>query len=183
MITWKSIRKNTLFPLGKAKQLTKTSPKKLVLKYFLFQLERNTWKLKYHIISEHFLLFIPSSHFSQKKRQKCITRRLWVFTVKEKGTASPAVEDKNIWEQKEDVIWKSQMIAEFNNRVFDRVQEVLGLCSQAHGSTLGVSCAGPGVGLNDPCGSLPIQIILWLCDLFSTEFSTRQDKCLTLGIS
>ncbi|KAJ7396175.1 hypothetical protein BTVI_147576 [Pitangus sulphuratus] len=37
----------------------------------------------------------------------------------------------------------------------DRVQEAFGQHSQAHGVILEVSCAEPGVGLDDPDGSLP----------------------------
>lgn len=32
------------------------------------------------------------------------------------------------------------------------------------GYSFGVSCAGPGVGLDDPDGSLPTQQVLWFCD-------------------
>lgn len=32
-----------------------------------------------------------------------------------------------------------------------------------HGG-IGVSCTGPGAELDDPCGSLPSQHILWFCD-------------------
>ncbi|XP_074960559.1 uncharacterized protein LOC142062281 [Phalacrocorax aristotelis] len=42
----------------------------------------------------------------------------------------------------------------------DNIQEALGQCPQSHGVNLGLSCAGTGVGLNDPCGSLPAQDIL-----------------------
>ncbi|RMC15955.1 hypothetical protein DUI87_08162 [Hirundo rustica rustica] len=38
----------------------------------------------------------------------------------------------------------------------DRAQEA----SQAPGGTLGVSCAEPGAGFNNPCGFLPIQHVL-----------------------
>lgn len=43
------------------------------------------------------------------------------------------------------------------------VQEAIQQCSQAHGGT-GVFCVGPGVGLDDPDGSLPTQLIPWSCD-------------------
>ncbi|TRZ23812.1 hypothetical protein HGM15179_003283 [Zosterops borbonicus] len=42
----------------------------------------------------------------------------------------------------------------------DRVQEAFGQYFQAHGVTLGVSCAGPGVGLDDSDESLPTQHVL-----------------------
>lgn len=32
--------------------------------------------------------------------------------------------------------------------------------AQIHGGIVGMSCAGPGIGLDDPCGSLPTQQIL-----------------------
>lgn len=38
---------------------------------------------------------------------------------------------------------------------------------QAHSMTLGVSCAGQGVGFNDPDGSLPTQHILCSMKLLS----------------
>ena len=46
----------------------------------------------------------------------------------------------------------------------ERVQEAFGQLSQAHGVTLGVFCARPAAGLNDPDGPLPTQHILQLCD-------------------
>lgn len=42
----------------------------------------------------------------------------------------------------------------------DRSQEVFGQPSQGHGVTPGVPCAGPGIELDDSCGSLPAQDIL-----------------------
>ncbi|KAJ7404154.1 hypothetical protein WISP_147168 [Willisornis vidua] len=42
----------------------------------------------------------------------------------------------------------------------DRDQEVFGQHSQSYGVILGVSCVGPGFGLDDPDGSLTIQHIL-----------------------
>ncbi|KAJ7406555.1 hypothetical protein BTVI_65095 [Pitangus sulphuratus] len=42
----------------------------------------------------------------------------------------------------------------------DRVQEVFGQHSQAHGVTLGMPYTVPRVGLDDPDGSLPTQHIL-----------------------
>jgi len=35
------------------------------------------------------------------------------------------------------------------------VQEACGQCSQTYGLIFGWSCVEPGVGLSDPCGSLP----------------------------
>ena len=40
------------------------------------------------------------------------------------------------------------------------VQEVFGQCSQTYGLIFGWSCVELGIGLNDPCGSLPTQDIL-----------------------
>lgn len=36
-------------------------------------------------------------------------------------------------------------------------------CSQAQGGIVVVSCAGPGVGLDDPCEFLPAQDVLLFC--------------------
>lgn len=44
------------------------------------------------------------------------------------------------------------------------VQEGFGQSSLTCGVSLGVSCAGPLVGLDDPDWSLPAQHILWLYD-------------------
>lgn len=33
------------------------------------------------------------------------------------------------------------------------------------------NCAGPEVGLNNPCGSLPNQFLLWFCDYFKINSS------------
>lgn len=41
------------------------------------------------------------------------------------------------------------------------VQESFGKCSQDRDVIIGVSCMGPGVGLDNPVGSLPTQYILW----------------------
>lgn len=41
-----------------------------------------------------------------------------------------------------------------------KVSEAFGQCCQTHGGITGMSCAGTGVWLNDPCGSLPTQDIL-----------------------
>lgn len=43
-------------------------------------------------------------------------------------------------------------------------QEAFGKHSQAQGGIFGVSCSRPGVGFNDPGGSLPIQDILYFFD-------------------
>lgn len=42
----------------------------------------------------------------------------------------------------------------------ERVQEVYGKCSQAHGVIFEVFCTRSGAGLNDSDGSLPTQYIL-----------------------
>lgn len=43
------------------------------------------------------------------------------------------------------------------------VQEAFGKCSQDPDVIIGVSCMGPGTGLDNPVGSLPTQYILWFC--------------------
>lgn len=52
------------------------------------------------------------------------------------------------------------------------------LVTQAHGVTLGVSCAVPGFGLNDPDVFLPTQHILCFC---GSHFSLALDKKNCLG--
>lgn len=42
-----------------------------------------------------------------------------------------------------------------------RTQGAFGQCSQGQGGIVGVSCAGPGLVLSDPWGTLPTQHILW----------------------
>lgn len=46
----------------------------------------------------------------------------------------------------------------------DSVQEETGHRPQTHRVSCGVSCAGTGAGLHDPCGSLPARDIPWFCD-------------------
>lgn len=53
---------------------------------------------------------------------------------------------------------------------------VFGLCSQAHAVTLGMSCAEPEVGLDDPGVSLPNQDLLWFCDSKPTPHSTGNEN-------
>lgn len=50
-------------------------------------------------------------------------------------------------------------------------EQVFGQCSQAHGVTIGVSWAGPRVGLKDPHGSLLTQHILlfYNCQSFTAK--------------
>lgn len=45
-----------------------------------------------------------------------------------------------------------------------RVQRVFGQCSQTQGLNFGWTCAEPRVEHGDPCGSLPIQDVLWFSD-------------------
>lgn len=42
-----------------------------------------------------------------------------------------------------------------------RTQGAFGQCSQGQGGIVGVSCAGPGLVLSDPWGTLPTRHILW----------------------
>ena len=44
------------------------------------------------------------------------------------------------------------------------VQEVSEQCSQTYNLISGWSCVEPGVGLDDPYGSIPTQDILWFYD-------------------
>lgn len=41
-----------------------------------------------------------------------------------------------------------------------RAQAVFGQCSQTQGLNFELSCVEPGVGIHDPCGSLPARDIL-----------------------
>lgn len=46
----------------------------------------------------------------------------------------------------------------------DRTQEAVGQCSQTLGLNFGQFFVKPGVELNDLCGSLTAQGVLWFCD-------------------
>ncbi|KAJ7411616.1 hypothetical protein WISP_102059 [Willisornis vidua] len=60
---------------------------------------------------------------------------------------------------------------------------------RAYGVTLEVPCTRPGVGLDDPCGSLPSQDILWFYGTFHSYrilfylLKTSSQMAILLGIT
>lgn len=56
----------------------------------------------------------------------------------------------------------------------DRVQEVFGKCSQAHGVTPGVSCVRPGTGLSEPDQFLPTRDNLCLSNVLVNQRALKR---------
>lgn len=59
---------------------------------------------------------------------------------------------------------------------------MFGQDSQAHDVSLGMSCAEPGVGLDDPDGCLPALLIPCFCDIprFSVHVYNALSKVLSV---
>lgn len=56
------------------------------------------------------------------------------------------------------------------------VWEGFGQCSQEHDVISGMSCAGPGAGLNDPDGAFPTHHILWFYFVFFSKNERKKKK-------